>query len=69
MVGNGTETSIDRSNTTFHKTNVIVNICNKHIPVGVLLNGEPLIVVHINIFDYYYILMAGRSYRYKTVRY
>jgi len=33
--------------------------CNKHIPVGVLLNGERLIVVHIVIVDYLHSLVGG----------
>jgi len=33
--------------------------CNKHIPVGVSLNGERLIVVHIVIIDYLHSLVQG----------
>ena len=33
--------------------------CNKHIPVGVSLNGERLIVVHIVIVDYLHSLVGG----------
>ena len=43
--------------------------CNKHIPVGVSLNGERLIVVHIVIVDYLHSLVWRKSYRYKTGRY
>ena len=33
--------------------------CNKHIPVGVSLNGEGLIVVHIDIVDHLHSLVGG----------
>ena len=33
--------------------------CNKHIPDGVSLNGERLIVVHIVIVDYLHSLVGG----------
>ena len=33
--------------------------CNKHIPVGVSLNGERLIVVYIVIVDYLQSLVRG----------
>ena len=33
--------------------------CNKHIIVDVLLNGEQLIVVRINIINYHHSLIGG----------
>jgi len=35
------------------------HICNKHIPEGVSLNGERLIVVRIVIVDYRHSLVGG----------
>ena len=42
----------------------ITDLCNKHILVGVWLNGERRIVVHIIIVDDHYSLVGARSYRY-----
>ena len=36
-----------------------MGFCNKHIPDGVLLNGERLIVVRIVIVDYLHSLVRG----------
>jgi len=36
-----------------------IGTCNKHIPDGVSLNGERLIVVHIVIVDYLHSLVGG----------
>jgi len=38
---------------------VKIGNCNKHIPVGVSLNGERLIVVHIVIVDYLHSPVRG----------
>jgi len=46
-----------------------VHRCNKHILVGVSFNGEQVIVVNVDIVDYDYSLVGGKSHRHETGKY
>ena len=53
------KTRLTTNNNTEDSKQINDHTCNKHIPVGVSLNGERLIVVHIVIVDYLHSLVGG----------